>query len=654
MLGPVVSPALAACADPTLRTMPFGDAANDAAGVGQWFESISIAGITDYQVDTDGVALADFDRDGRTDILAVYASQNQIKLFLSQGCFDFQEHAIQIIDSAFSTADIGTGAAIPNVIDFNGDGFLDIFLTRTRLLVADPSPGNSLLLSQGAFDVFKDFAVQLGVSNSSAYNRQSSIGDIDGDGYLDIALGADNIGSGVPGLPQQRLYLYQPAQGGVFEDGQFADIGGTSVIPGFGGLFACDPDIDRASPGITLRDLDDDGDLDLVQAYHMDMNPVWGRWDDPCASGEYDSGVYVWRNLLADTGTFQFERVTDNGLADQGKMQYDQVLGYYTTIQPATGLPYVNTADIDNDGLLDVIAVGPTDPEWHVNSDMISGRLWRNDGGFLFSQAKLPQLNWFYTRWQRFWKMNVPPTSSIQTLACAISSQQSLCSGLSSGEHQPYLGDTAFGDFDNDGRIDFILADRREADGAFWDLRNNLFRNKSRRGRFRLIRTARSGIDSNSVGVEVADFNADGLLDLYFNAQPSNSYPESIFLPPLPAERRTDRIYWNTGSRRARKNHWLRVRLSGLSDREAVGAKITLRHSQGPTRDGVLPQMRYLFSNHAYKSSHGLEAHFGLRRHLSVDIEVQLVGGLMVAVSSVAVDRFVDLDINTATVTTVN
>ena len=120
--------------------------------------------------------------------------------------------------------DVGAGAEIPNLVDFNADGFLDILLTRTRGPVDQPGPGNSLLLSQGAFDVFKDVAPQMGVGNVQAYNRQSSISDVDGDGFLDIAIGADNINNATFGVPEQRLYVYQAPPSGVFEDGRFIDL----------------------------------------------------------------------------------------------------------------------------------------------------------------------------------------------------------------------------------------------------------------------------------------------------------------------------------------------------------------------------------------------------------------------------------------------
>ena len=227
---------------------------------------------------------------------------------------------------------------IPNLADFNQDGFLDIFITRHRGGVNNQNiVGNSLYLSQGKFDLFHDVSEKMGIQNKNAYNRASSIADVNGDGWLDIAVGADNIGNpDLAGKPESRLYLFQP-NGTNFEDGTFVDISNSPLAEGFGGDFTCDYEKDKGGgPDIGLVDLDNDGDFDLVQSYHNDMLNT--KPDNPCASAHFQFGVFVWKNLLKETGSFKLEQVSANGLAEWGKISYDpttQESNHSTGCRPA-------------------------------------------------------------------------------------------------------------------------------------------------------------------------------------------------------------------------------------------------------------------------------------------------------------------------------
>jgi hypothetical protein len=414
---------------------------------GALFRRVEIPGFTNIAEGNNGIALADLNHDGLVDIVATYTEPNRglsntghhLRVFINHGDFRFQVHPITIRQSKLTCENFGPYPEIPNLVDFNGDGLLDIFITRSSpFLAGKPWPGiepigNTLLLSDGAWDTFRDVSAKLGARNETAYNRQSSIADVNKDGWLDIAIGCDNIGNAMGGVPHSRLYVFRPDVGQASslpsEDaasasrmltplpGRFEDIGGSDRVPDFGGFYH-DSAKDKAGPGITLRDLDNDGDLDLVQSFHCDVRqPLL-----PYSPGEYRQGVFCWKNLLAETaagnGTgsdqddrclsqfpagLRFEKVSGNGLACEARLKYNRDKQLYEPVGKAPGLPYLFFADVDNDGLQDVLAIGPSDPGWAPRAEDVGGRFWHNLGHFQFQEATsaagLDALNWTYRQW---------------------------------------------------------------------------------------------------------------------------------------------------------------------------------------------------------------------------------------------------------------
>ena len=350
--------------------------------------------------------------------------------------------------------------------------------------------------------------------------------------------------------------------------------------------------------------------MDLLQTYHVDVRePLLDYWP-----GEYRQGVMCWKNLLKETGELRFEKITDNGLHCEARLRYNREKRIYEPAGDARapGLPYTALADVDHDGLMDVFAVGPNSVSWAPRVEEVSGRFWKNLGGFRFREmtdaAGLGEINNTHREWNRFFEAPTPQRLVNWRPRGRYESQPGLEPRHPLTGH-PYLADAVFGDFDNDGRLDVIVMNRSEnpeSRALLWMGRDN--------GILECKPTTFSGLDASGISGEAADLNNDGLLDLVFAADPDNSGVSQSM------DRYESRVYWNTGEHGARDNHWLRLRFSGVSHAELIGARVAVAA-------GDMKQYRWIHSNHAYKSGGALDAHFGLGGATNADVKVTLLNG---------------------------
>jgi hypothetical protein len=344
-------------------------------------------------------------------------------------------------------------------------------------------------------------------------------------------------------------------------------------------------------------------------------------------------GVMCWKNLLRETGTLRFEKITGNGLHCEARLKYNREKQLYEPASEARapGLPYLSLADVDGDGLQDILGVGPDSEFWAPRVEHVTGRFWKNLGGFRFEDRTTPAgfapLNYGYGQWMDFFEEKKPARWATWKPVARFESQPGL-TPQHPANNTPYFADSIFGDYNNDGALDVVVMNRSETQNA----RSFLFMGKGD-GTFEVKPTTFSGLDSSGISAEAADLNGDGLLDLVFAADPANSISlahQSV--ADIAPERFESKVYWNTGEHGAKANHWLHLTFTGLSHAELIGAKVEL------TAEGK-KQYRWLHTNHSYKSGGALDAHFGLGKATSAEVKVTLLNGKTKTFEKLAADK---------------
>jgi hypothetical protein len=299
------------------------------------------------------MATADVNNDGKLDLLTVSRSAGTVSVALGNGDGTF---------AAPRSFAAGANARALGVGDFNRDGKLDV-------ITVNESGTLSLLKGNGDGTFQAPTSIQLkGASGVSAV--AVAVGDMNGDGKLDLVVGAEGSTYKKSGHTYQDalVYVLTGKGDGTFSTASSLDISGDVV-----------PTWEMTTPGVSpvnlaLGDVNGDGKLDVVAAIYRDIanftsggnRPIYllpgdgkgGLSQGPMVDLAEGTAALTLSDLNGD-GRLDLAVATGNGSAGWVQISLGNGNGTFQATQSyKTGAGYalaLAVADVNHDGKLDLV-----------------------------------------------------------------------------------------------------------------------------------------------------------------------------------------------------------------------------------------------------------------------------------------------------------
>ena len=294
-----------------------------------------------------GVAVDDFDNDGRLDILTSnFDSCGEMKLFSRGGAGPFSDRA-----KAAGLGDELGGLNLAQA-DYNNDGCRDVLVMRGGWEIAQ----RRSLLRNNCDGTFTDVTEASGLARPATSSQTAAWADIDNDGFLDLFVGNED-------RPAQ---LFRNRGDGTFED--IAEAAGVNRT--------------AFTKGVAAADYDNDGFPDLYVSnlgggnflYHNNRNRTFTEVARTAGVLGADRGFPTWffdydndgwQDLLVSSYFLSIDETVRTYLglphnATTMKLYRNMGDGTFRDVSAQAGLSKVympmgsNFGDIDNDGFLDI------------------------------------------------------------------------------------------------------------------------------------------------------------------------------------------------------------------------------------------------------------------------------------------------------------
>lgn len=538
-----------------------------------------------YGSNSSGVGVGDFNNDGLTDI---FFSGNAVpnKLYLNKGNFKFED-----VSEKAGIAGNGTWGVGVSVVDINGDGLLDVYVSHSGDFADPQKRANELFINEGLVNGvphFKEAANEYGLDLPGSQTTQVAFFDYDRDGDLDAF---------VLNHALQPFQVFRPAdfyRQNVDPDhadhllrndkGHFTDVTKEAGIIGTNLNFGL---------GVVISDINNDG------------------WPDIYCTSDFTERDFCYLNQ--HNGTFK------------------EVAGQGFTHMAAASMG-VDAADFNNDGLVDFVNVemkSKTNYRQKLTgtSDNEDDFYRTVNGGFLAQYGRnMLQVN------QGMDKNGLPHFSEIGQM-----------SGMYATE---WSWSPLFADFDNDGWKDLFIS-AGFPDDLSLDKRNNFmqslktdknsipagnpdflgylttnsffYRNNTKEGYADVTAQWKPENLKMSYAASYADFDNDGSLDLVI----SNLNAVPTLLKNTHASKEGN--YLSVSLKEKGNNHF------------AIGAKVFVE-------SGGKKQMQELEPVRGYASSQDYNLHFGLGKEKTANIRITWPDGTFSLRNQVPANSFLTIE----------
>jgi hypothetical protein len=494
-------------------------------------------------------------------------------------------------------------------IDYDNDGWLDIFIPSGRRLVDTPASATNRLYKNNRDGTFTDVTDKAGLRHTG-WAQGVCVGDYNNDGWEDLF---------ITYYGQNQLYRNNG-------DGTFTEVTAKAGL--------LHPNT-RFSSGCTFVDYNRDGLLDLFVTNYVEIDLATAPKPSlSVVNCNYEGvPVYCGPNGLAKAKNYLYRNNGDGTFTDvSGPSGVDKARGSYALTPVAF--------DADEDGWPDIFIACDSTP---------SLLLMNNHDGTFREEALLRGVA-LSSDGRQMGGMGVGVgdydlDGHLDLVKTHFAHQPpGIYKNDGKGNFDDLTNETGLGaesryidfgaglyDFDNDGYPDILINSgsvypelARVVPGYSARSPLQLYRNL-RNGTFSVVTTEAGpgiGAEHCSRGMAFGDFDNDGDIDvLIMNV----NEPPTLLRNDAPKE-----------------NHWIKLRLVGVkSNRSAIGARVIARYGGKLQAQEVLSQSSFL-------SACDLRIHFGLGEAKAVDLEIFWPSGIVQKMTGVAADQILTVRENVA------